>query len=148
MSTGAQTVSIPTSGSYTLTVATSDDSVDEADGSVTATLNTGTGYTVSTSGGAATVAVSDDDDPPAQQTEQACNLPDYAITAAEVTGWRDEHSAATHQSRWNRVLEALGEDTGSGETPMTAAQAQDIKNQINNSRWDRTARTSSKPSIR
>ena len=139
--TGAQTVSIPTSGSYTLTVATSGDSADEVDGSVTATVNTGTGYTVSSSSGAATVAVSDDDDPPAQQTEQVCNLPSDAITVAEVTGWRDEHSAATHQSRWNRVLEGLGEDTGSGESPMTAAQARDIKSQINNSRWDRTART-------
>ncbi len=139
--TGVQTVSIPTSGSYTLTVATSGDSADEADGSVTATLNTGTGYTVSSSSGSATVAVSDDDDPPAQPTEQTCNLPSDAITVAEVTGWRDEHSATTHQSRWNRVLEALGEDTGSGELPMTAAQARDIKSQINNSRWDRTART-------
>ena len=139
--TGAQTVTIPTSGSYTLTVSTTNDSADEADGSVTATLNTGTGYTVSTSNGAATVVVSDDDDLPPQQTEQTCNLPADAITVSEVTGWRDEHNAATHQSRWNRVLEALGEDTGSGETSMTAAQARDIKSQINNSRWDRTART-------
>ena len=61
--TGAQTVTIPTSGSYTLTVATSGDSADEADGSVTATLNGGTGYTVSSSNEAATVAVADDDDP-------------------------------------------------------------------------------------
>ena len=68
-------------------------------------------------------------------------LPDDAITVAEVTGWRDEYSAATHQSRWNRVLEALGEDTGSGESPMTAAQALDIKSRIDNSRWDRAART-------
>ena len=62
--TGAQTVTIPTTGSYTLTVATSDDSNDEADGSVTATLTSGTGYTVSSSSGSATVAISDDDDPP------------------------------------------------------------------------------------
>ncbi len=60
---GSQTVTIPTSGSYTLTVATSDDSVDEADGSVTATVNTGTDYTVSATAGAATVAIADDDDP-------------------------------------------------------------------------------------
>ena len=135
-STGLQTVSISTSGSYTLTVTTSDDSNDEADGSVTATVNSGTGYTVSSSNGAATVAVSDDDPAP-----QVCVLPSDAITVVEVTGWRDEHSAATHQSRWNRVLEALGEDTGSGESPMTAEQARDIKSQINNSRWDRTSRT-------
>ena len=134
--TGAQTVTIPTTGTYTLTVATSDDSADEADGAVTATVNTGTGYTGSSTAGTATVAVSDDD-----PTPQACNLPSDAITVSVVTGWREEYSAATHQSRWNRVLEALGEDTGSGELPMTAAQALDIKSWIDNSRWDRTART-------
>ena len=81
--------------------------------------------------------------PPSTPTPapQACNLPADAITVAEVTGWRDEYSAATHQSRWNRVLEALGEETGSGESPMTAAQARDIKSRIDNSRWDRTVRT-------
>ena len=62
-STGSQTVSISTSGSATLAVPTTDDSVDETDGSVTATLASGTGYTVSSSSGAATAAVSDDDVP-------------------------------------------------------------------------------------
>ncbi len=61
---GQRTVTIPTSGSATLSVATSDDSVDESDGSVTVTINSGTGYDVSSGNGAATVAVSDDDDPP------------------------------------------------------------------------------------
>ena len=136
VTTGARTVTIPTSGSYTLAIATTGDSDDEADGSVTATLNSSTGYTVSSSNGAATVAVADDDDP-----QENCNLPSDAITVSVVTGWREEYSAATHQSRWNRVLEALGEDTGSGESPMTAAQAVDIKSQINNDRWDRTVRT-------
>ena len=64
VSTGSQAITIPTSGSYTLIVATSDDSVDESDGSVTVTVNSGPGYDVSSSNGAATVAVSDDDDPP------------------------------------------------------------------------------------
>ena len=61
---GSRTVTIGASGSATLTVATVDDNVDEADGSVTATLASGTGYTVSAAGGDATVAVSDDDPPP------------------------------------------------------------------------------------
>ena len=138
--TGAQTVSIPTSGSYTLTVATSDDSTDEADGSVTATVNSGTGYTVSSSNGAATVVVSDDDDPPAQ----VCVLPDDAVTADEVTGWRDALDptrAAAGVKRWNRVLEAFGIDTGAGVSPMTATQAQEVANWLGNTRWDRTART-------
>ena len=62
---GADTVTIPTTGSATYTVSTTNDSTDEPNGSVTATLSTGTGYTVSGSNNAATVAVSDDDDPPA-----------------------------------------------------------------------------------
>ena len=37
---------VPTSGSATYTVATVDDSTDEANGAVTATLNAGTGYTL------------------------------------------------------------------------------------------------------
>ncbi len=131
-----QTVSIPTTGSYTLTVATSDDSVDEADGSVTATVSSGTGYTVSSTAGSATVAVADDDDPP-----QTCtpNLPSDAITVSEVKTWRGEYSQDSHVSRWNRVLAALGEKTG--EAAMTADQAREIKSRIDNTRWDRTVRT-------
>ncbi len=59
---GAATVQV-SGASTTYTVTTTDDSTDEADGSVTATLQTGQGYTVSSSQGAATVAVSDDDAP-------------------------------------------------------------------------------------
>ena len=138
--TGAQTVSIPTSGSYTLTVSTTNDSADEADGSVTAIVNSGTGYTISSSNGAATVAVADDDDPPAE----ACNLPSDAITVAEVTGWRDALDpirAAAGVKCWNRVLEAFGVATGAGVTPMTAEQARGVANWLGNTRWDRTART-------
>ena len=50
--------------SATLTVPTQDDSQDEADGSVTATLQADTGYTLA-SPSTATVAVSDNDEPPA-----------------------------------------------------------------------------------
>ncbi len=67
-STGTQTVTIPTSGTYTLIIATNDDSTDEPDGTVTATINSGNGYTVSSNNGAATVTISDDDDPPAADT--------------------------------------------------------------------------------
>ena len=135
--TGALTVTIPTSGTYTLTVATSDDSTDEADGSITATVNTGTGYTVSTSASAATAAVFDDDDTPS-----ICNLPADAITVSEVTGWRDAldtTKAAAGIKRWNRVLATLGVDTG--EKSMSAVLAQAVSNWLKNTRWDRTART-------
>ncbi len=135
--TGSRTVTVPASGSFTLTVATTGDSTDEADGSVTATVSTGTGYTVSSSAGSASVAVSDDDDP----AECAPQLPDDAVTVDEVTGWRDGLSAAAAAGvkRFNRVLAALGVDTG--DTPMTAEQAQGVADWLGNSRWDRISRT-------
>ena len=137
VTTGAQTITIPTTGSYTLTVATTDDSTDEADGSVTATVNTGTGYTISTSASADTAAVSDNDDPPS-----VCNLPADAITVSEVTGWRDAldtTKAAAGIKRWNRVLATLGVDTDLA--PMSAELAREVANWLKNTRWDRTART-------
>ncbi len=63
VTTGSQTVTIGTSGTTTFTVATTGDSIDEPDGSVTVTLATGSGYDLDSSASAATVAISDDDDP-------------------------------------------------------------------------------------
>ena len=78
---GERTVTIPTSGSYTLTLATDNDGTDEPDGSVTATVDAGTGYTVG-SASSGTVAIADDDLP----------VPEIAIAAgAGVT----EGAAAT-----------------------------------------------------
>ena len=63
---GKKTVTIAANqSSADLTLATQDDSVDEADGSVTATVQAASGYTPSDTNGSASVAVSDDDDPPA-----------------------------------------------------------------------------------
>ena len=59
----SRTVTIPTTGSFTLTLATADDSADEPDGTVTVTVNHGAGYTVGSSA-AGTVSVRDDDLPP------------------------------------------------------------------------------------
>ncbi len=60
--TGARTLTLPVTGSATFTVATLDDSVDEPDGSVTATIDTGTGYLVAVPpDDSALVAVSDND---------------------------------------------------------------------------------------
>ncbi|WP_419924054.1 S8 family serine peptidase [Candidatus Poriferisocius sp.] len=58
--TGTRTVTVPTGGSTSFTVATTDDSADEADGSITATLVDGAGYTVGTPP-SASVSVTDDD---------------------------------------------------------------------------------------
>ena len=62
---GGKTVTIAGGQTFaTLTVPTQDDSQDEADGSVTATITGGDGYTLA-SPSTATVAVSDNDEPPA-----------------------------------------------------------------------------------
>ncbi|WP_419924748.1 S8 family serine peptidase [Candidatus Poriferisocius sp.] len=61
---GQRTVNVPAGGTVTLTVATTGDSVDEADGSVTVSLDApgaDAGYTVSAAQGTASVGVSDDD---------------------------------------------------------------------------------------
>ncbi len=133
---GPHTVTVPTTGTATLTIATTDDSADEADGSVTATLSADSGYTVSATSGSASVAVADDDAP---LTVCVPSLPWDAVTVAEVTGWRGELSHAAHRQRWDRVLAALGVDTG--ETAMTVADAQAVKARIDNARWGRTVRT-------
>ncbi len=112
---GTQTVPIPTTGSATLTLATSDDEADEADGSVTATVAAGDGYTVG-SPASGTVAIADDDLPPAVATV------DPALVA-QVRGYAAEtHQGQEHVDRWKRVLAAFGDDNG--YTPMTAAEAQ------------------------
>ena len=56
-----KTVVVPATGSAQLSVATADDSADEADGSVTVAVGAGSGYTVSSTQGSASVAVADDD---------------------------------------------------------------------------------------
>ena len=73
----SRTVTIPTAGSVTLTLATADDATDEPDGSVTVTLKDGAGYTVSSSRGAATVSVSDDD---AAATGPVLSVADATVT--------------------------------------------------------------------
>ncbi|MCY4055840.1 MAG: hypothetical protein OXF67_08275, partial [Cyanobacteria bacterium MAG CAR4_bin_6] len=60
--TGARTVTIGTGGTVDFTVATEDDAIDEADGSIAATITTGTGYTVG-SVATASVTVADNDVP-------------------------------------------------------------------------------------
>ncbi|WP_419838184.1 Calx-beta domain-containing protein [Candidatus Poriferisodalis sp.] len=63
--TGSRTVTIGSDGSASFSVATSDDSVDEADGSVSVTVADGADYDVGTA--SATVSVADDDEPPPVQ---------------------------------------------------------------------------------
>ena len=70
---GTQTVPIPTTGSATLTLATSNDGADEPDGSVTLTVAAGDGYTVGDPA-SGTVAIADDDEP----------LPAIAVSAGDA----------------------------------------------------------------
>ena len=113
---GTQTVPIPTTGSATLTLATSDDEADEADGSVTATVAAGDGYTVGDPA-SGTVAIADDDPAPATVATV-----DPALVA-QVRGYAAEtHQGQEHVDRWKRVLAAFGDDNG--YTAMTAAEAQ------------------------
>ena len=60
---GQQSVTIGTGGTGSLTIRTVNDSTDEPDGSITATLTSGTGYSVG-SPSSASVAVNDNDGPP------------------------------------------------------------------------------------
>ena len=112
-STGSQTVTIPTTGSQTLTVTTTDDANDEPDGSVTATISTGTGYTVSSSASAATVAVSDDD---------ASNLPEISIVAdGDVTEGTDASYTLTATPKPEADLDVTVEVSQSGDFVTTGS---------------------------
>ncbi len=112
--TGSRTVSIPTGGSATFNVATSDDSADEADGSVTATLVDGSEYDLGTVK-TATVGVADDDDPPvessvtvsiedASASESASDLV-FRVTLSEASNeditvqWATSHSQSANRAR-------------------------------------------------
>ena len=136
-STGSQTVTISAgASSATLTVATTDDQTDETNGSVTATVNAGSGYTVSSSQGAATVGVADNDDPVVEEQTGYTVDPDVIAKVRELAS-QTQHGTA-HVNRWNRVLVAFGEHDGTGVTggPMTAAEAQDMADKHSSPVWD------------
>ncbi len=134
--TGQRTVTIPTTGSVTFTVGTTDDSTDETDGSVTATVNAGSAYTVSSTQGAATVSVSDNDDPVVEEQTGYTVDPDVIAKVRELAS-QTQHGTA-HVNRWNRVLLAFGEHDGAGVTggPMTAAEAQEMADRHSSPVWD------------
>ncbi len=123
---GARTVTIPADfTSVSFTVATVDDAADEADGSVSATLGSGTGYTVGDAA-SASVAVADDDE--TQQQVQGDGGGPYAALIAQMYEWREDpqwRMYRSHTSRWDRALLAFGETVSdSSLTAMTAAEAQ------------------------
>ncbi len=119
-----QTMTVDTSGTATYTVDTVGDQVNEADGSVTVTVGSGTGYTVG-SPSAATVAVSDDDIPPS-----TC-VPETLLQKVEEYYDHNKDSSPGYGHNWFRVLVAFGERSPSAWTQdsraitsMTAVEAQ------------------------
>ena len=80
------TLTVDTGGSGTLTVDTDDDSVNEMSGSVTATLETGAGYTIATPpGDSASVTVTDNDTPVLSIAEGATTVVEGAAATFTVT---------------------------------------------------------------
>ncbi len=86
---GTRTVTIGAAGSVTVTVATTNDETDEADGSVTTTVNAGSGYTVS-SQNTATAAVTDDDDPPVEPDDKKEPEAELSITVEDASAAEGE----------------------------------------------------------
>ena len=114
---GEQTITIPTTGSETLTLATIGDDADETDGSVTVTVKDGDGYTVGSSA-SGTVAIADDDPTPPTTT-----VVDPALVAEVRARAAETGHGQAHVDRWRRVLVAFGVETYPGLTPTTAAEA-------------------------
>ncbi|MYE67603.1 MAG: hypothetical protein F4236_05470, partial [Acidimicrobiia bacterium] len=99
--TGSRTVTVPTSGSATLTVSTTDDDADETDGSVRVTVGAGSDYTVSANQGSASVNVADDDDlpPPVDGCVEAL------AGAGSVQGrWQSDCESLTRSLRYARFF--------------------------------------------
>ena len=115
--TGSRTVTVPVTGSVDVEVATVDDGADEPDGSIAATLGTGTGYTVAAApDNAATVAVSDND---AAASGPTISIADatmkenhrtgyFKVTLSEKVDWPVSVHYATRDS--SPVSAVAGED--------------------------------------
>jgi len=122
VTTGDRTVTIPASGRATLTVATVDDDVDEAVGTVMVTLKAGDGYTVGAPSTGAAAILDDDPVAPIQPRQQQPSAGPDPLLVAAVRGYAQEaENGQAHMDRWLRVLAAFGDDNG--HSPMTAAEA-------------------------
>ena len=119
---GSRTVTIPTTGSATLTLPTTGDDADEPDGSVTVTVTDGDGYTVGAAA-SGSITIEDDDAPPGTP-----DWTDYQTVVSYLVEVRDNPKNTAvkghpvHIAKWNRVLEAVGHDTGAGVAPMAASE--------------------------
>ena len=83
--TGTRTVTIGTGGTGTVNVTTVNDTADEPDGHIIATVQAGSGYTVATApNNAARIAVADDDATPGVPT---ISIADATFSENERLGW-------------------------------------------------------------
>ncbi len=115
-----------------ITVATTDDSIDEPDETFTVTLSNPVNTTLGDARGEATIT--DNDDPPPPSSDNP-----YADLITKVRGYAAETgNGDAHVLRWQRVLKALGETDAAfaSLTPMTAAQAQNMADTYTAARWD------------
>ncbi|MYB08503.1 MAG: hypothetical protein F4Y28_00825, partial [Acidimicrobiia bacterium] len=127
--TGSRTVTIPTSGSATVTVSTSDDEVDEPGGSVSVSVDSGSGYTVSSTQGSAAVGVADDDAPAACPTVAA-----LAVQArANHDALPDTSGNWLERNRWWQTWIALSFATGTHNRQAWAAEARIWE--LDDARW-------------
>ncbi len=131
VTTGTRTVTIPAGvSSATLSVATTGDTTDEPDGTVTATVTAGDGYTIGQAS-TRTAPVTDDDNPPPQQEQQQQDQPapyaaDPQVVAAVQYLASQTHHGFAHVNRWQRALAALGAldpaDVTGGALTLTEAK--------------------------
>ncbi len=117
--TGTVTVTVPTSGSVTHTVGIVDDSNVETDGTVTVTVNSGTGYTVGNPS-STMVSVEDDDLPPAT----------LALTPTQVQAGSLDGATITLNPDNATFFAAGGSGSTDGLNPVTSyVNSADLVNQ-------------------
>ncbi len=144
ITTGERTVTIPTTGSYDLTLTTTNDETDESDGSVTVTVDAGEGYTIG-SDSTGTIAI-EDDDAPAMVLPAAHPVMKYAALVKRfydrITDSHEHGDSAS--GGWNkRFLKAMGhpEYINYPQTAVTVADATQMWNHGGpgaNTAWDGT----------
>ena len=122
---GGQQVTLGTTGTATFDVVTEDDSADEPDGALTATVQTGTGYAPSGTHASAAIAVHDND------MVTAC-VSDQLLATVEGYYEHNQNRPPGYGENWFRVLVAFGVQTADAwtatshtMTPMTAADARE-----------------------
>ena len=111
--------------SASIDVATINDGTDEPDGSVSVTLDTGTGYTVASSpNDTASVTVRDDDDPPPPPPAIAQGTCVSVAQWNTVKGYYDSNAnrSPNYGANWYRVLIAYRQDRGDQTLPAWVGQ--------------------------